>query len=149
MSNEDFRELSEGLGNIRRQREQVGDSPVVISVREMLAQINQDVLGGKAHNFLSGGDFDDLEFSLAWEGEYTKNRNVKLFNIEVQVSPFSLTVKPVRLEGEDWLRFKVTANYTGEEDSVTEIGITERLDPEQLKPILESQIDAIKESARK
>ena len=150
MTNEDFREVSEGLRDISRQREKVRNSPVVISVSEMLAQINKGILGGKALNLLSGAGFEDLEFSLAWEGEHTKSRTVRVFNhLDKQVAPFNLIVKPVRLEGEEWLRFQVTANYSGEKEGSVSLGLTERLEPEELKQILDTQINVIRESSQK
>lgn len=150
MTNDDFSEISQGLERISRQREQIRQSPIVLGVREIVRDINERALNGLGSPSLIGVDFEDLTFNLEWEGEHTKMREDKeLFNITVKIAPFNLTIKPVRVEGEDWLRFKITANYTGEEEDIIEVGITDRLDPEQIRPILEAQIDAIRESARK
>jgi hypothetical protein len=141
------RSFEEGLDDLSKQRRRIKESPLVKNIRALLEGTNESVLSGSGRVATNYGETPaDTTFSLEWKGEITPMKKVKFENINLLVFPFHLEVEAFKESDESNLRFKVRANYGTEED--VEVGITEHLLTDEVKPIIESQVENIRESSK-
>lgn len=144
------RSFEEGLGDLSRQKRRITESPLTQSVRTLLDEINQKALKGAGSISTSFGETPaDTVFSIEWTGKTTPMKKVQIGNATFTALPLHISAKPFKAEGEDWLRFKVTANYTGKDEDELELGVTEKLNADDLKTLIEEQIEKIRESAER
>ena len=138
------------MGELSRQRHRIAESPLTQSVRSLLDEINEKALKGEGLVSTSYGETPaDTVFSVEWKSKTTPMKKVQIGNATFTALPLHISAEPYKAEGEDWLRFKVKANYTGKDEDEIDLGVTKNLNPDELKTIIEAQIEKIKESAER
>lgn len=146
----DQKSLGEMLETLSKKRERIRETTLAKEVRGLLEEINQVALKGAGRASTSYGEEpEDTVFGLGWKGKTTPMKTVEIqfkTPLRLQTFPFHLSIRPFRQESEDWLRFKVTANYTGSDEDV-EVGVTDRIDISELKVLVRSQVENIRESS--
>jgi len=139
-----------------RKRRRIEDTPLARGVEMLVNDINERALDDKGEvkmgvGIREGEGVLDTIFTLDWEGAKTKRRGILRSGRVVLTSgnPFHIHVSPFQNNPDGFLQFRVTANYQGPDTEDIEVGMTNKLDLSELKELLETQIDMIRQSSQR